>query len=132
MCKVLYIDDDTEDCEVFEEALHALYPRALLTFAGNGKEGIEVLVQSNNTPDVIFLDINMPVMNGKEFLIALKNNDHYNSIPIVVYSTTANHKHAQEYLKLGAKMCLQKASNYTTLTSVIRESIGLICERDHP
>jgi CheY-like chemotaxis protein len=130
MCKILYIDDDAEDCEVFQEALQALYPRAVLTFAGNGKEGIQLLVDSNSIPDLIFLDINMPVMNGLEFLAALKNDNHYNSIPVVVYSTTANHKQSVEYLRLGANKCIQKASNYTSLTSVISESVGAICQHD--
>src|SRR5688572_6254658 len=99
---ILYVEDDPEDQELFQEAVQTIAPHTVCHFAGNGSEALEVIVKSKVVPDYIFLDINMPEMNGKDFLRALKAKAGLSSIPVVIYSTSNREHDIQECRKLGA------------------------------
>ena len=82
MIKILFlVDDDLEDREIFQEAILTCRPTLELLFAGDGVEALETLESSNRLPDVIFLDYNMPRMNGMDCLKALKSNIRFKDIP---------------------------------------------------
>lgn len=108
ICSVLLIDDDEDDRGFFLEAMSARYPDIHCTFAVNGKDGLEMLTQHKVRPDVIFLDLNMPLMNGREFLREIKFHNSITSIPIVILSTSSDRNTIDEALSLGAKAFLTK------------------------
>ena len=105
---ILYIDDDPEDRDFFSDAIHAIDPSFVCNTAIDGEQGLKALEESIILPDFIFLDINMPVMDGREFLIAIKRIPRLRSIPIVVYTTSARIRERLEYLGLGAYQVLVK------------------------
>ena len=85
----LLVDDDPDDQEVFLTALADVSTSALCLVAPDGDRALELLYNEETMPDYIFLDLNMPRMNGFEFLAALKKSKILKNIPVIVYSTTA-------------------------------------------
>ncbi|SEP35940.1 Response regulator receiver domain-containing protein [Niastella yeongjuensis] len=69
--------------------------------------------------DVIFLDINMPKIDGWECLKQLKNNPDYNSIPVIIYSTSSAKKDIETAYNLGAQLFLSKPEDFRELTKIL-------------
>ena len=72
---ILVIDDDADDRSLFMEAVEEITPELICHTAGNGQDGLKQMRDAAmGCPDLIFLDVNMPVMNGWDCLSALKKN----------------------------------------------------------
>src|SRR5689334_602391 len=85
------IDDDADDQEIFAIALEDACTACQLFTAVNGKHALDILnAKSEPYPDIIFLDLNMPLMGGKQFLKEIKTHPEFNSIPVVIYTTSSN------------------------------------------
>ena len=69
---ILLIDDDEDDHLYFKDAINSINPCLTIDTATNGKDAFDRLKESKTLPDIIFLDLNMPVMNGYEFLVYIK------------------------------------------------------------
>lgn len=89
--------------------------------AENGVELFEFLSKYYpDKPDVIFLDINMPIMNGWECLRKLKDNSVYKSIPIIMYSTSSARRDIDLAYKLGVQLFLTKPEDFRELSSILK------------
>jgi CheY-like chemotaxis protein len=97
---ILVIDDDTEDIELFTEAFATIDSSHKIFSAKNGKEGLKIAL--NVMPDIIFLDINMPIMNGHDTLIAIRKDKSLKNMMICMLSTTSNAQEIQWYYNVGA------------------------------
>ena len=111
---ILYIDDDPEDIEIFEEAVKETDSSARCLIAKNGKQAMEIL-QADLIPDFIFLDINMPVINGKSVLLEIRKDEKFKKIPVVMYSTTMNSNEIEECKNIGADHFLTKHNTFQDL-----------------
>jgi CheY-like chemotaxis protein len=120
---ILYIDDDPEDQEVFKDAINIVSPHTKIYFARDGREGFSILDKIDAPPDYIFLDINMPEMDGKEFLNMVKNTHMLKTTPVVMYSTSSNPVDIKEYKKLGAVDFIVKPNNFTGVCEVLKRFI---------
>ena len=121
---VLIIDDDNEDCELFREAINEIDSFIQCIAAKDGKEAINLLTHHlNPLPDYIFLDINMPIMNGKECLIEIKKHLKLREVPVIMYSTTSDTKEISGYYKLGAHDFLIKPHNFKKLVEALTSII---------
>lgn len=116
----LYIDDDLEDIEIFHEALLKVDPNAVFYTASDGCEGFKVLEQITIVPDLIFLDVNMPRMNGREFLKQIKEKTTYRSIPVIMYSTTSHQEEIRAFKKLGAYDFIKKPDSFEALQETLK------------
>ena len=125
---ILVVDDDQEDLTLFCEAAVVVDAQAKILVANDGREALSLLVQTHERPDYIFLDINMPKMNGKEFLLLAKKDPAVKDIPIVMYSTTSHTKEIEECYKLGAYDFLIKPPTFQKLIDDLR-SIFVEAER---
>lgn len=114
---VLNVDDDLEDREFFCEALREIDPSVTCLIAGSGMEALSLLHEQVPLPDYIFLDINMPIMDGKQCLRALKNIPELNAIPVIMYSTSTDTREIRECYKLGAEDFLIKPHSYDKLVN---------------
>lgn len=89
---VLYADDDTDDIELVEEAFrHFASNVEVLTFQ-NGSQALSYLKNLSDddpVPCLIILDINMPVLNGKETLVRLRQLEKYEGVPAVLFTTSS-------------------------------------------
>lgn len=120
MKKFFLIDDDTDDIALFKEAISELNDSIMLQSATNGQDAMDKLNRGEvENPDVIFLDINMPVMNGWQFLLALKENSLYKHIPVIVFSTSLNQTDVNRALTLGALCFFSKPDDYSRLKEIV-------------
>src|SRR5204863_3105714 len=85
---ILIVDDDPEDISLFCEAIHEIDSFFKCIAAKNGNEALQLLSKLAKLPDYIFLDINMPGMNGFECLSEIKKNPKLENIPVVMHSST--------------------------------------------
>jgi CheY-like chemotaxis protein len=117
--KVLFIDDDTDDTDVLCRALKEVYFEAECLIANDGLTALKIL-RSEVLPDVIFLDIRMPRMSGKEILLHIKNNYKLSQIPIVIYSSTIHSPQIDEYKKLGADDVIKKQVKFEDVCKALQ------------
>jgi CheY-like chemotaxis protein len=113
--KILYADDDKDDCELVVEALEAIDPKIKCTMASDGSHALQLLQRDTELPDYIFLDVNMPVMDGKHCLLELKKDKRLKNIPVVIYSTTQDKEEIHELYAMGADAFVRKPNNFTDL-----------------
>jgi CheY-like chemotaxis protein len=119
--KFLVVDDDCDDTELFAEAIGSLDVAVSCLNASDGKEALDKL-KSNafEKPDIIFLDINMPVMNGWEFLSRLKGSEGLKEIPVIMYSTSSKSSDIKTAMSSGALCFFTKPNSFLTLTNILR------------
>lgn len=117
----LLADDDGDDTSLFCEALEEIDPSIVCYCAKDGKKALEILDNKElEKPQVIFLDINMPGMNGWECLVELKNNELYKQIPVLIYSTSSHQREANIAIDLGALCFFTKPSNFIELKDILK------------
>jgi CheY-like chemotaxis protein len=112
---VLLIDDDQDDQLFFQMAIDELEINVECSFASDGIKGLAMLNDSAFHPDFIFLDINMPRMNGFTCLEKIKNINRLNDVPIYLYSTSADNDLSERCLKLGAAGLIKKEINLSDI-----------------
>jgi CheY-like chemotaxis protein len=112
---VLFVDDDIEDREFFLDALSYVDRDIICVLAKNCEHCLELLSQSKTLPDYIFLDIQMPRMDGKACLALIKNNEKYKNIKVVMYSGSSDQKLMQAYKNEGASYFLIKPATFKDL-----------------
>ena len=115
----LLIDDDVDDSELFREALQELDPTIPIHFAENGEEAFKLL-EHISKPNIIFLDINMPRMNGWECLKKLKSKTIYADIPVIMYSTSSHQREVDMAIHLGALSFFTKPHSYKDLKQMVK------------
>jgi CheY-like chemotaxis protein len=122
---VFYADDDPEDCELFRDAIQQIDPEMKCIIATDGREALKFLQHTSDLPNYIFLDINMPLVNGKVCLIEIKKDPRLNTIPVIMYSTTSDTNEIHQYYKLGAHDFLIKPDNFNTLCDSLESIFNL-------
>ncbi len=103
---LFYLDDDMDDLLFFQQAAEEL-GHQVSTFR-NGNEFLYALRHGPEKPDIIFLDIHMPILNGEEILNIIKKSDDYKHIPTVMISGAYPKKLVNDYLKIGANYLMKK------------------------
>ena len=103
------IDDDADDRQAFEIALHHIGEPIRLVIAVNGVEALKTLSnQQDFTPDYIFLDLHMPVVDGKRCLTEIKKIQRLKDTPVVMYSTSKSPRDMEDVRNLGAVAFINK------------------------
>ena len=114
------VDDDTDDLEIFAIAVAETGQPITCTTASDGIDALRLLREDETfLPDFIFLDLNMPRMNGKQCLAEIKKIERLERVPVVIYSTSANQRDIDDALKLGAAHFLTKPSSISALTETL-------------
>jgi len=118
-------DDDPDDQELFIEALQEIDALCKCVTAFDGQEALNKLLNySAYLPDFIFLDLNMPKMNGKECLSEIKKNNFLKDIPVIIYSTSSDKKDMHEAMELGAVFFLEKPNRFEELSRALKHIIS--------
>jgi CheY-like chemotaxis protein len=121
---ILYVDDDPEDSEFIVEALNDLDNTINCITFTNATDALEFLMSSDQKPDFIFLDINMPKMDGKQCLKKIKGEEKLKNIPVVMCSTTLQTREMKAYFELGVHDFIVKPTTFAKL----REELQAIIE----
>ena len=125
----MLIEDDVDDQHLFCEVMKHFDPMEIVILS-NGFEAIEA-IRGHAKPDIIFLDLNMPVMNGKEFITTVRNNQLYDG-PIVILSTSSFEEDIYDCQKLGIRDFLTKPSNFSELLEMVASVLTGGIEVQHP
>lgn len=122
MANVLIVDDDEDDRDLFCIAVHELDPKIDCILARNGEEALQGLqFEKFPKPDLIFLDLNMPRLNGIQFLRELRKDRHLQAIPVVIYTASQQQKELEEAKELGAEHYFAKPNSFRALCKIIKD-----------
>ncbi|MFP5213536.1 MAG: response regulator [Acidobacteriota bacterium] len=125
---ILMADDDPDDVMLVEKAFQEVENGSLFRSVENGKELLEYLWREGGfadpvvspRPDLILLDLNMPLMNGKEALMEIKSHETLRTIPIVMLTTSSEADNVSECYCLGASAYVVKPSGFTQLIQAVQ------------
>lgn len=119
-------DDDSDDCSLFLEALEEVQKFVCVHIAPDGARLMKDLCESAlQTPELIFLDINMPKKNGLECLAEIRTMPQYSDIPVVILSTTSNSDVIERSFAAGANFYITKPSNFGALKKSLAYVLSL-------
>lgn len=114
------VDDDIDDQEFLIEAVNEVDKSIECKSAYNCEEALDLLNnQKIPLPDMIFLDLNMPRLNGKQCLAELKRQSHLRHIPVIIYSTSSEKTDIEETARLGAAHFLTKPNRFDELCNAL-------------
>lgn len=119
--QIMIIDDDADDRNFFQEAINNISPVIETHICDSGIQAL-ALFQENKiaTPDFIFLDFNMPLMNGRECLVELKKILQHKITNIIILSTSDMKEDMEDALRLGAKLFLTKPNTFQELCIMLK------------
>ncbi len=121
--RVLVIDDDSDDRLFLREAINDLFPNMECISLNNGKEALKYIDENPPPPSYIFLDLNMPYLNGFEFLKEFKKERGFNETSVYIYSTSSNPKDKEKAKTLGADDYIVKFSDLNSLKVRLKKVI---------
>jgi CheY-like chemotaxis protein len=114
------IDDDADDQELFMEAVSEVDDSIQCISASDCEDALDLLKNGKIAlPDVIFLDLNMPRLNGKQCLSELKKQANLKHIPVIIYSTSSEKRDMEETARLGAAHFLTKPNKFEELCQAL-------------
>jgi len=123
----LLVDDDSDDTSLFKEVLEEVNSSIIFNSAEDGQQAIQFLKsRTNELPDVIFLDLNMPKMGGKECLTQIKKDEHLHKIPVIMYTTSSQSKDIEETMQKGAICFITKPTNIKELKNILASIAGSV------
>lgn len=121
---IILADDDEDDRMLFSEALEEVPLKAKLSLFKNGQELLDYLFQPNiELPNLIFLDINMPFVNGIQCLTEIRSNPNLKDLFIAMYSTSSSEKDIKESFDKGANMYINKPSCFNKLCEMVEKTL---------
>jgi CheY-like chemotaxis protein len=120
---VLYVEDDLDDQIIFKECVHLVRPDLICKFAKDGVAALQMLSLDTAKPACIFIDVNMPVMNGQELLGRIKSTLGLSHIPCYMLSTSKNPQHVKEAIAAGANDYLIKPAVYIDFQNLLKRTL---------
>lgn len=115
---ILYVDDDSDDRQLFIESLRTMDDQVICVTARDGIEALDYL-KKNHLPDVIFLDINMPLMDGKKCLAEIRGNEKTSALPVIIFTTSNDPGERGECEVLGATDFVRKPVSYHGMAAIL-------------
>jgi CheY-like chemotaxis protein len=126
-CKILMADDDPDDRWIIQDALETLKSGELISFAVDGEKVLIMLEDQykiNSVPDLIVLDLNMPLINGTQTLERVKKDQRFRHIPVIIYSTSINPIERKKCIDLGAEDYITKPLSFDESIQIARVFLG--------
>lgn len=125
--RIFLIDNDQDDGYIFEAALNDVPRRHELLYYRDSEQAITRLSdKAFDPPDMLFIDWNMPKMDGNQCLQMIRKMPGYDKVPIIIYSTSSHPQLQAQAQKHGASYFLAKPSSIQELT----EKLGVLLDRD--
>jgi CheY-like chemotaxis protein len=129
LANILLADDDDDDRLLFTDVLREYSKDSNLSYAHNG-EHLMTMLRSESLPDVLFLDLNMPLKNGMECLEEIRSDEKLKNLPVVIFSTSSHPGTINQMYDIGAHLYVRKPNDFNAL----RRAIQAVLKRDwgHP
>lgn len=126
---IFLVDDDEDDQMLFHDAVREIDASIHCSVANNGIQALNKLNMEGFVPDLMFVDLNMPLMNGFEFLLEVGRLEHISQVPIVIFTTSASPEQAHRTFELGASAFLTKPPSFnllrTKLSNILSSDLEL-------
>lgn len=122
---ILWADDDADDLSIVKEVMDSLDDKHQVVEASNGRQALDYLCaidSPSQLPCLVVLDINMPVLNGKETLAIIKSEERFNAVTVIVFTTSNSEKDRLFCERFGAVM-FTKPSSYSGFEKVVGEML---------
>lgn len=124
MNRIFLIDDDEDDHIFFKDVIESINPTFRFDIAINGKIALDKLKNSTSLPDIIFLDLNMPIMNGFDFLIQIKKENALSKIPVGIFTTSNIVRDIELTKEFGARFFLTKPTDFQILRKKLQQILS--------
>lgn len=121
---ILIVDDDEDDRWLINQAFAEVCPQIQRVFANDGEEAV-VYMQASPMPLFILTDLNMPKLNGLELVMRLRHHPYFQTIPIVIYTTSTSEYDRQRCYQAGVNAFVHKPVQLGDLTELVRCLVGL-------
>ena len=117
---ILLADDDVDDQLFFQDAVEEMDEDIRIRTVYSGEQLMRILTKEDVVlPDLIFLDLNMPIKNGHQCLEEIRSNDKLKHIPIAIFSTSKSPNEVDKTLKAGANVYIHKPNDFARLKELI-------------
>jgi CheY-like chemotaxis protein len=120
---VFLVEDDPDDQEFFLKALKVIDADIICFIVSDGEEAIQKLKRLRFVPEIIFLDLNMPKMDGESCLAEIQKVNSLRNVPVVVCSTAVRPDEVDKYKAKGAAQVLAKPPTFDKLVSMLRTTL---------
>ena len=123
---ILLADDDADDRMMFTDAFKELKMNTSVKTVNDGKELMDYLNDENTVlPNILFLDLNMPVKNGLQCLKEIRSTPHLKELVVVIYSTSSSEKDIEDTFVKGANVYITKPASFGKLKEVLSRVVSL-------
>lgn len=123
---ILIADDDEDDRIFFRDALQEIKVITNLTLVNDGSQLMNHLNNpANRVPDVVFLDLNMPVLSGMNCLIEIKKISRLKDLAVVIYSTSSSEENIEEAFVQGANIYIKKPNDFSALKMILEHVLTI-------
>ncbi|TRZ42930.1 response regulator [Robertkochia solimangrovi] len=123
---IALVDDDEDDRFVFREAIGEIDIHTKLSLFDNGQELMDFLALPNIIlPELIFLDLNMPIKNGITCLREIRSNPRFKNVIIAIYSTSSSEKDIEQTFIHGANIYINKPNDFDDLRNALQKVLTL-------
>jgi CheY-like chemotaxis protein len=125
---IIVVDDDREDHLIMNDYFDMFALADKVKYFQNGSQGLSYLTgtEDKELPDLILLDLNMPIMNGTQMLIQVKRDPRLKDIPVIIYSTSENETEKRKCLSFGALDYVVKPSSYDAGFKMVQRFATLV------
>ena len=118
-------DDDEDDCVLFKDALDELLISPQVSWAKNGDDLMQNLSKNSRPlPDIIFLDVNMPIKNGIECLKEIRGDERLKHLPVIIFSTSTQQWAVDRTYELRANLFIKKPDTFQKLKDIIQRILS--------
>jgi CheY-like chemotaxis protein len=126
---IFVVDDDMDDLMLFQDAINEIDPDIKIETAGNGVDALKKLNgELTAEPDYIFIDLNMPLMNGIQCLQEIKKMPAYAHIPVIIYSTSSYERDILQTINNGAFHYIVKPFSFQELCEKLKKVLAMPSE----
>lgn len=123
---IILADDDADDRTLFKEAIGEIAIQTKLSLFKDGKDLMDHLLQPGTLlPEIVFLDLNMPIKNGMQCLKAIRKNERLKNLCVAIYSTSSSEADIENTFVNGANIYINKPNSFTALKKAIEKVLKL-------
>jgi len=123
---IVLVDDDKDDRTFFQEAIEEINIDTNLSMFTNGQDFLDyITIPNQKLPQIVFLDLNMPIKNGLECLQEIKARNLLDKLSVAIYSTSSSEKDIENTFVLGANIYINKPSSFKKLKKVVEDVLRM-------
>ena len=126
---IAVVDDDQDDRELFIDVVKEIENFLVILQFENGSTFLNYLKKSkSDLPNLVFLDLNMPIMGGMQCLVRLREFVNVDELPVVIYSTSSSTQYIDEAYSLGANLYIPKPNDFNDLKRCVDSVLKMVLD----